>query len=148
MEDRMSQKLASLSVAAFSIVIAASGCGGSSGSTASGTSPIEIDASDALSFSPAHLTVVVGTTVHWRNTGTVPHTVTSGASSQTADSPGTVFDSQLRGGGTFDFTFTKVGDQPYFCRFHESMGMTGVVTVTAAPSGGGGGTGYGGYGGY
>ena len=139
----MSHKLASLSVAAFSILIAA-GCGGSSGSTAVTNNTSEIDASDALSFSPSHLSVVVGTTVHWRNTGTVPHTVTSGASSKTADSPGAVFDSQLPAGGTFDFTFTTVGDQPYFCRFHESMGMSGVVTVTASPVGGGGGSGYGG----
>jgi hypothetical protein len=69
---------------------------------------------------------------------------TTAPRSTPAISPGTLFDSQLPAGGTFDFTFTKVGDQPYFCRIHESMGMTGVVTVTAAPSGGGG-TGYGGY---
>jgi plastocyanin len=143
----MSLSSTRLSLAAFSIVVAASGCGGSSGSTSTGTptnTPIEVDASDALMFAPAHLSVVAGTTVHWRNSGSFAHTVTSGASSKTADSPGTLFDSQLPAGGTFDFTFTKVGDQPYFCRFHESMGMTGVVTVTAPPPTGGGGTGYGG----
>ena len=140
----MWRNLTGLSVASFSILIAASGCGGAPG--ASANSPIEIEASDALMFSPAKLTVVVGTTVHWRNTGTVAHTVTSGASSKAADSPGALFDSQLPGGGTLDFTFTTVGDQPYFCRYHEAMGMTGVVTVTAAPAGGAG-PGYGGYGG-
>jgi plastocyanin len=140
----MSLSLTRLSVAAFSIVVAVSGCGGSTGSTGTPTNaPIEVDASDALMFAPAHLTVVAGTTVHWRNSGSFPHTVTSGASSKAADSPGTLFDSQLPAGATFDFTFTKVGDQPYFCRFHESMGMTGVVTVTAPPPTGGG-TGYGG----
>ena len=142
----MSLNLTGLSVAGLSILIAASSCGGASGATANANSPIEIEASDALMFSPAKLTVVVGTTVHWRNTGTVPHTVTSGASSKAADSPGVLFDSQLPGGGTFDFTFTTVGDQPYFCRYHEAMGMTGIVTVTAAPAGGAG-PGYGGYGG-
>ncbi|HZS40390.1 MAG TPA: plastocyanin/azurin family copper-binding protein [Polyangia bacterium] len=126
----MSHRLPRLSAAAFSIVMAASGCGGSPAAN-------EIDASDALTFSPSRLSVVVGTTVHWRNTGSALHTVTSGASSKAADSPGAVFDSPLSSGGTFDFTFTTVGDQPYFCRFHESMGMTGVVTVTAIPTGGG-----------
>ena len=142
----MSRNLTGLSIAGFSILIAASSCGGASDATATATSPIEIEATDALMFSPAKLTVVVGTTVHWRNTGTVAHTVTSGASSKAADSPGVLFDSQLPGGGTFDFTFTTVGDQPYFCRYHEAMGMTGVVTVTAAPAVGNG-PGYGGYGG-
>ena len=142
----MSLNLTRLSGAGFSILIAASSCGGATGATTNGNSPIEIEASDALMFSPTKLTVVVGTTVHWRNTGTVAHTVTSGASSKAADSPGVLFDSPLPAGGTFDFTFTTVGDQPYFCRYHESMGMIGVVTVTAAPTSGGG-TGYSG-GGY
>ena len=139
----MSLNLTNPSVLGFSLLIAASSCGGGSGATATATSPIEIEASDTLMFSPAKLTVVVGTTVHWRNTGTVAHTVTSGASSKAADAPGVLFDSPLPGGGTFDFTFTTVGDQPYFCRYHEAMGMTGVVTVTAAPAAGTG-PGYGG----
>ena len=140
----MSLNQTRLSVAGFSLLIAASSCGGASGATTTASSPIEIEASDALMFSPAKLTVIVGTTVHWRNTGAVAHTVTSGASSQAADSPGALFDSQLPGGGTFDFTFTTVGDQPYFCRFHEAMGMTGVVSVSAAPAGATGPV-YGGY---
>jgi plastocyanin len=141
----MSLNFVSLYVATLPIVIALSGCGNpSSAVPANSNGAVEIAAGDSLTFSPAHLTVAAGTTVRWRNSGSIEHTVTSGASSKPADSPGTLFDSQLPAGDTFEFTFTKVGDQPYFCRFHESMGMTGVVTVTAAPrtSGGSGGYGY------
>jgi plastocyanin len=100
---------------------------------------VEVRATDALAFAPRRLTVAVGTTVRWVNPGGPPHTITSGKSSEAADSPGALFDSQLPGGARFEFTFTKVGDQPYFCRFHEGMGMTGVITVTAQAGDGGGG---------
>jgi plastocyanin len=133
----MSLNFVRLCAATFSIVTVASGCGGPANAIGSGT--VDISAIDSLTFSPAHVSVVAGMTVRWRNAGTVAHTVTSGLSSKAADSPGALFESQLPAGGTFEFTFTKVGDQPYFCRFHESMGMAGVVTVTAAPSTGGGG---------
>jgi plastocyanin len=134
----MSLDLATLSAAAFSIITFATGCADAPGSAAAITSAA-IDTGDGSMFSPAHLTVAAGTPVQWRNNGVVPHTVTSGASSKATDSPGTRFDGQLPAGGTFAVTFTEVGDYPYFCRFHEAMGMTGVVTVTAAPPDEGGG---------
>lgn len=124
--------------AALGLALLASGCGSSSSSTMPAISQTVIETTDGATFSPSHLTVVQGATVRWHNGGTVPHTVTSGASSAAADSPGALFDSQLPAGGTFEFTFTQVGDQPFFCRLHEAMGMTGVVSVTAPPAGGGG----------
>ena len=105
------------------------GCG-----VPTGSQPYEIVATDGLSFSPATLTVPVGTTVHWRNSGGTPHTVTSGASSSPSDSPGVLFDHQLFGGEVFDFTPTTVGELPYFCRFHEAMGMKGMLNVVAVPT--------------
>ena len=75
------------------------------------------------------VTVPRGTTVRWVNASRAPHTVTSGASSDAADSPGALFDKVLPKGQTFDFTFVDAGEQPYFCRFHEGSGMTGTVTV-------------------
>ncbi len=98
---------------------------------------VEITASDGFIFSPANVTVSAGTTVRWVNTGSAPHTVTSGLSSRPADSPGTKFDHQLGRGTTFEFQFNEVGEQPFFCRFHESMGMKGVVTVTPSTADGG-----------
>ncbi len=93
--------------------------------------PDEILVGSALSFTPAHLTVPAGTTVHWRNVGPYDHTITSGLSSQPADFPGTDFDHTFRAGTTFDFTFETIGDHPFFCRPHELMGMKGVITVVA-----------------
>ena len=102
------------------------------GACGSSGSQLEIVAGDALMFAPVSLSVPVGTTVRFRNGGSTPHTVTSGASSNLADSPGALFDSQLDASAIFEFTPTKIGDQPYFCRFHEAMGMKGVITVTAS----------------
>jgi plastocyanin len=95
---------------------------------------VEIDATDALSFAPAQVTVPAGTTVRWVNRGSFGHTVTSGASSRATDSPGAAFDAEIAGGELFEHTFTAIGVQPFFCRFHEAMGMAGVVTVSAPSS--------------
>ena len=92
---------------------------------------VEVQTTDGLMFSPTSVTIPVGGTVRWRNTGTVTHTVTSGASSAAASSPGALFDhNPLAPGGIFEFTFTTAGSQAYFCRFHEAMGMKGTVVVT------------------
>jgi plastocyanin len=96
-----------------------------------GPTVVEVLTTDGLMFSPTSVTIAAGGTVRWRNSGSVTHTVTSGNSSMASDSPGTVFDhNPLAPGGTFEFTFTTVGTQPYFCRFHEAMGMKGTVVVT------------------
>jgi plastocyanin len=118
----------------------AAGCGAYGNNSTGGPSPIdggplppnvmEVDASDGLVFAPVHLTVTAGTTVRWVNKGRYEHTVTSGASSKDKDSPGAAFDAELSIGGLYEHTFTEAGDQPYFCRFHEAMGMAGVVTVS------------------
>ena len=92
---------------------------------------VEVVAGDGLMFSPASVTIPVGGTVRWRNTGSIPHTVTSGTGSAASANPGALFDDQWFGpGATFEFTFTTAGTQPYFCRFHEFMNMKGTVVVT------------------
>jgi plastocyanin len=74
-------------------------------------------------FSPAQLTVSVGTTVIWTNNGFSSHTVT--------DNSGSVFDSGILNRGTmFQFRFTTAGSFPYFCRVHGQV-MSGTITVTA-----------------
>lgn len=117
----------------------AAGCGSGDSTTETlNPGPNEILIGGQLAFTPAHLTVTVGATVHWINSGPFDHTVTSGLSSRAADAPGEDFDHALASGKTFDFTFDTIGDHPFFCRPHESMGMKGVVTVTPAdaPDGG------------
>jgi plastocyanin len=105
---------------------------------------VDIRVDDTTMFTPTRISVAVGGTVRWTNHGTIDHTVTSGASSQPSDSPGTLFDAQLPAGGTFEYTFPTGVDQPFFCRLHEAMGMTGIIHVAAdaTMTGGGGGVGH------
>lgn len=86
----------------------------------------------AKAFSPDPVQVKVGQKVKWENDDTAFHTVTSG-SAGSADS-GKMFDSGLTGpnalttkGKTFEFTFTKAGEFPYYCQLHPTM--VGKVVV-------------------
>ncbi len=74
-----------------------------------------------FAYSPAAITVKVGTTVTWTNQDSVGHTVTV--------TSGTGPDSQLFGKGeTYSYTFKKAGTFDYFCKPHPYM--KGSVTVT------------------
>lgn len=84
--------------------------------TAGGPSAKIVD----FGFQPASLTVKIGATVTWTNTGAAPHTVTADAGS---------FDSgTIPPGGTFSQEFTAAGTFAYHCNIHRSM--TATVTVT------------------
>ena len=74
---------------------------------------------DNFSFTPAELTVTVGTTVHWTNRDDIPHTVVS--TDQVFKSK--VLDSEEQ----YSFTFTTAGTYAYFCSIHPKM--TGKVIV-------------------
>jgi tyrosinase len=75
-------------------------------------------------FEPATISVPVGMTVTWTNTGDRRHTVTA------AD--GVSFDSgNLRPSETFQHQFTTIGTFDYYCAIHPSM--TGSVIVVDAP---------------
>jgi plastocyanin len=72
-----------------------------------------------FAFSPATITVAIGTTVTWTNKDSATHTVTS----RTA-----IFDSgKLSPGDSFSYTFNTKGDFEYYCTFHPNM--TGKVSV-------------------
>ena len=82
------------------------------------TVTITTDSSGTFAFSPASLTIPVGTTVIWKNTTGAPHTATS--------DDGSSFDSGTANpiaaqGGTFQFTFTKAGTFTYHCAIHPFM---------------------------
>ncbi len=73
-------------------------------------------------FAPANVTVPVGSTGTFTNTGKLPHTATAADKS---------FDSKIVApGGKWSTTFTKTGTVKYDCIIHP--GMTGSVTVTEA----------------
>ena len=76
---------------------------------------------DNFSFSPAELTVAVGTRVTWTNRDDIPHTVTDAATPRAMKSP------PLDTGESFAFTFEKPGAYSYFCSLHPHMQGTVVV---------------------
>lgn len=79
---------------------------------------------NAYAFSPATITIKVGTTVTWTNMTSAPHTVTS--------DDGKSFDSGISNpitasGGTFSHTFMTAGTFAYHCQFHPFMKATIIV---------------------
>jgi plastocyanin len=84
-----------------------------------------------FSFSPGSVSVAVGDTVTWSNTGQAPHTATADDGS---------FDTgTVNPGGSASHRFTQPGTFSYVCTIHPNM--HGTVRVLAASSGGGGGSG-------
>lgn len=74
-------------------------------------------------YVPKEETVNVGTQVIWTDKDTAGHTVTSGKDATDPDL-GKLFDSGfplLKTGATFEHTFDKAGEYPYFCQVHPLM---------------------------
>jgi plastocyanin len=98
-------------------------------------------------FSPQHLTIDSGDTVRWSWAGhaAIPHNVDScdgsppaGAAAFCGSQPVAVEGTFTSGAAStspfvFDRTFSAIGLNPYFCIAHVSGGMTGSITVEAAP---------------
>lgn len=101
---------------------------------------------DKLKFDPDHVQVTAGTTVTWKNTSGLGHTVTAfedelpdGATyfaSGGADSEQDARDEYkedktgtIAKGETFSHTFETKGTYKYFCIPHEMNGMIGFVKV-------------------
>jgi plastocyanin len=85
-------------------------------------------------FRAASITVHVGDTVTWNNTGQAPHNATA--------SDGTAWTPTLNNGESASHTFDQAGTFSYICSIHPNM--KGTVRVLAASGGGGGGGGGGG----
>ncbi|HSR25365.1 MAG TPA: cupredoxin family copper-binding protein, partial [Candidatus Eisenbacteria bacterium] len=82
-------------------------------------------------FSPSSVTVAVGDTVTWHNSGQAPHTATANDGS---------FDTgTINPGGSASHTFTRAGTFSYICTIHPNM--HGTVRVLSAAGGGSGGSG-------
>lgn len=75
---------------------------------------------DNFSFSPAEVTVAVGTRIIFTNRDDIPHTVTDSAQPRMFKSPA------MDTGESFAFTFEKPGTTRYFCSLHPHM-MGSVV---------------------
>lgn len=85
----------------------------------------EIPEDGQIYFDPQVIDVSVGTTVVWENLDSTIHTATSGDPTGGANG---LFDSEMMGvGDMYEFTFTEVGSQDYYCTFHPWM--LGTVNV-------------------
>jgi plastocyanin len=78
-------------------------------------------------FSPAAVTINVGESVTWTNGGG-NHNVVLADGDVALISPST-------SSWTLTHTFTTAGTFSYYCAIHRALGMTGTVSVVAAPSG-------------
>jgi plastocyanin len=87
-----------------------------------------------LFFSPTSVTVAVGDTVTWRNTGQAPHNATA--------DDGSFKTPTIENGQSASHTFNQAGTFSYICTIHPQM--KGTIRVLASSSGGGGGGGNGG----
>ena len=80
-------------------------------------------------FSSASVTIAVGDTVTWHNSGQAPHNATG--------NNGTFSTGTIEPGSSASHTFNSAGTFSYICTIHPNM--TGTVRVLSASSGGGGG---------
>jgi plastocyanin len=72
-----------------------------------------------FAFTPATLTVKVGTTVVWTNKDSTAHTVTA--------DDGTFNSGNVAPGATYSYTFAKAGTVVYHCAIHTYMKGTVIV---------------------
>jgi plastocyanin len=123
-------------VAAGAIVLAACGGGGGgkaaagNGMAGMGTPPNTAKASVPVAtnsvsitnfaFSPAAITVTVGSTVVWTNNDSVQHDITFDG--------GSIASSVLNQNDTFSHTFPTAGTYHYICSIHPFMHGTVIVT--------------------
>lgn len=82
-----------------------------------------------FSFEPARVEIAAGTTIEWTNRDAFLHTVTSGKTSGPENEPDGRFDEELPDeGATASVTFDEPGTYTYYCRQHNAMDGTVVVT--------------------
>jgi LPXTG-motif cell wall-anchored protein len=88
------------------------------------------------SFGPKVVTIKIGESVTWSDSGANPHTVTAdGGAFDSSPSCPTTPASCMHSGDSYSHTFSSIGTFPYHCKIHGAsggIGMAGVVVVTAA----------------
>ena len=84
---------------------------------------VRVEAQDNV-FLPDTITVNVGDTVVFDNTGDLPHTAEA--------SDGSWDSGNLDPGQTFSVTFEEPGTVDYICAYHEVVGMLGTIEVAGS----------------
>lgn len=81
-----------------------------------------------FAFTPDTLNISQGDTVLWINQVSTMHTTTSGVNGV----PDGIWDSgTMAQNDSFKHIFATAGDYPYYCTFHWSLGMIGLIKVAA-----------------
>src|SRR6476659_7846962 len=111
-----------LSVAILSLALVACTSSPSSSAQSSSGSGGNTVTLSGLAFSPGSLTVTVGTTVTFKNSDSVDHTVTNGKDGK--PDTNAAFDKSLPTGQSVDVTGDKAGTFNVTCTIHSSMNMT------------------------
>jgi plastocyanin len=102
------------------ILLIASGCKKDTNNpNGSGGPPANEVYMQGLTFTPATLTVTVGTTVKWTNKEAIPHNVVSNTGAFTSPT--------MNNNAVFTNTFNLAGTYQYRCTFHS--GMNGTIIV-------------------
>ncbi len=82
----------------------------------------------ACKFSPANFSATVNGQVTWKNTGSIPHTVTFNSTADgSLPAPSKTDSGSLDSGATFSTTFSAAGTYHYYCTIHSWM--LGTITV-------------------
>jgi plastocyanin len=108
----------------LALALAACSSGGASPTPSATAAPPATGAAVTIvdfAFQPADLTVKVGDTVTWTNTGNAPHTVKWGDGTPASDR-------LTKGGVPYGRTFDAPGTFTYVCGIHGTM--KGSITVT------------------
>lgn len=120
------------------------GSGGTDGGSGSWTETDTVDMPDDLKFKPERIQVSKGTTVTWKNSGSVAHSITAygdelpdgaayfasgGADSQQAAEDAYPDKGSVAKGESYEHTFETTGTYKYYCIPHEMNGMVGYVKV-------------------
>ncbi|MFD0636339.1 Dyp-type peroxidase [Catenulispora yoronensis] len=97
---------------------------------ADGIQRITVTADDSLRYHPSIIEAAPGTVeITFRNTGTVPHTLSEDGSPRPGESAAGI--PQLAGGDqtTMSLKLTQPGDYPFQCGYHAAEGMYAVIRV-------------------
>lgn len=116
-----------------------------------GSGEVEVSTGSAV-FSPKVMTVAAGTTVRWRNTSAIDHTVTARDKSWDSSPACPEVGGCWKPNETFSHTFNSIGTFPYYCKIHGTPGGGGhagaiqvvspgslhttASSVSASPAGG------------
>jgi plastocyanin len=109
----------------------------SAGPARAAASTVEVKMGDEPAvYEPVKVTIKVGDTVKWVNTGKTLHSVTlnpedaQNAANVSEPKGAKTFDSGfMEPGKSFSYTFTVPGTYKYICVPHEKAGMVGEVVV-------------------